>query len=87
MLEEFSIGYLLTMESALRDLPNGASLIKKGMFMLIFMISTTLGMICGLHVMEVYFIQTIQEIVFTKNNTELQVLTFGVLVQGLRMEK
>ena len=75
------------MESALRALLNGANLIKKGMFMLIFMTSTTLGMICGLHVMEVCFILIMQGIVFTKNNTELQGLIFGVLELALKMEK
>jgi len=87
MLEEFSIGYLLTMESALRALLNGANLIKKAMFMLIFMTSTTLGMICGLHVMVVYFILIMQEIVSIKNNTELRELIFGVLELDLKMEK
>ena len=73
MLEEFSIGYLLTMESALLALPNGANLIKKGMFMLIFMTSTTLGMICGLHVMEAYSIPIMLEIVFTKNISKVEI--------------
>ena len=66
---------------------NGVNLIKKDMFMQTFMISTILGMIFGLLVMEVYFILRMQEIVFTKSNTELQALIFGVLELDLKMEK
>ena len=52
-----------------------------------FMISTTLEMTDGLLVMEEYSIPIMQEIVLIESSMELQEQIFGVLVQGLRMEK